>query len=278
VGYPYEELAQDFAKIPLDVFGAYRTQLDADRMYTGHVSQPTSKCAIVMGLSGQAEFVFDEEQRYRLEPGKVLLGGLGKKLEIQVGREGFEYGLVHYLPVLSNMRDAFRLTEVSVLCSAFDPEIRQLLEQLLQAASSPGSMGMLEKKAIFYRLLHHLLQSERLRQNQESYPLIDEAMQYIRMHHAEPLTLERLAERYRIKAKYFSYLFRKYAGIGPIDYLIQHRMNLANEMLATGQFSVSIVAKSVGYADAYYFSRLFKKRMGVPPGQVGLYRKRNRPV
>ncbi|MFD0672880.1 helix-turn-helix transcriptional regulator [Cohnella sp. GCM10027633] len=81
-----------------------------------------------------------------------------------------------------------------------------------------------------------------------------------------------------MKPKYFSYLFRKYVGIGPIDYLIQYRMNRARELLATGQFSVAEVARSVGYLDAYYFSRLFKKHAGLPPGAVGEYRRRNRPL
>jgi len=274
----YEELARDFARIPLGVYGVFRTELRADLVYSGHVARPTTKCAVVMALRGSAEFVFGGSDRYLLEPGRVLLGGLGQKLEIYPGAEGFEYGLVHYLPEPSDRENARGLIEVSMLHVPPDPELLRVLDRLLEAAASPDSMGLLEKKALFYRLVNHILLSERVSQNKESYPLIDEAIQYIREHHAEPLTLDMLAERYQIKAKYFSSLFRKYAGIGPIDYLIQYRMNRANEMLLTGQFPVGVVAKSVGYADAYYFSRLFKKHKGVPPGKVGMRRERNHPL
>ncbi|XID93392.1 helix-turn-helix transcriptional regulator [Paenibacillaceae bacterium WGS1546] len=273
----YEELARDFARIPLEVYGVYRTELKANLVYSGHVSRPTTRCGVVIALRGHADFVFDGSGRYGLEPGGVLLGGLGRKLEIYTGEEGFEYGLVHYLPVLADREDARRLIEVLMLQTAIDPELLHVLDRLLEAAASPDSMGLLEKKALFYRLVNHILLSERIRQNKESYSLIDEAIQYIREHHARPLTLDMLAERYQIKAKYFSSQFRKYAGIGPIDYLIRYRMNRANEMLVTGQFPVSVVAKSVGYSDAYYFSRLFKKHKGVPPSKVGMYRKRNHP-
>lgn len=273
----YEELAQDLAKVPLEVHGVYRTKLAGGLIYDGHVNQPTTKCAVIVCLRGQAEFRFDETERYTLEPGKVLLGGQHKRLEIQTGQDGFEYCLVHYLPVNPHGEDTRRLTDVSLLHAPLDPELHQLLEQLLKTASAPDSMGLLGKKALFYHLLNKVLQSERLHQNKDSHALIDEAILYIQENYAQPLSLGHLANRYGMKAKYFSYLFHKYAGIGPIDYLIQYRMNRAHELLLTGQFSVSAVAKSVGYLDAYYFSRLFKKHKGVSPGRIGLYLRRNRP-
>ncbi|MBD2870591.1 helix-turn-helix domain-containing protein [Paenibacillus arenilitoris] len=277
MAYDYEELAQQFASVPLQVYGVYRTELAADRVYRGHVDQPTTKCALVVALKGQAVFLFDGAERYELQPGKALLGGARRQLEIQVGGEGFEYCLVHYVPAPQDHEDGGRLKDVSMLHVAYDPELLQLLEQLQQAADSPGGIGLLEKKTAFYRLLGKVLQSERHRQNKDSYPVIDEAVAYIQAHYLEPITLDSLAERCEMKAKYFSYLFHKYVGIGPIDYLIQYRMNRAYELLMTGQFSVSDVAGSVGYSDAYYFSRLFKKHKGLPPSKVGLYRRRNRP-
>jgi AraC-like DNA-binding protein len=268
MSYSYEELAQEFVRVPLEVHGVYWTELKAE-IVGGHLDRPTSKCAIVVALKGQADFIFDETEKYRLEPGIVLLGGLRKRLEIRTGSEGFEYCLVHYLPMDIDSADARRLTEVSAVYAAMEPELRQLLDRLLQAASSPDSMGLLEKKSLFYQLLSQVLKADRHERNKTSHSMIDEAIEYIQSHYAQSLTLDHLAERYRLKAKYFSYLFHKYMGIGPIDYLIQYRMNRAHDLLMTGQFSVSAVAKSVGYPDAYYFSRLFKKHKGVPPGKVG---------
>lgn len=277
MAYSHEALAQLLAKVPLEVHGAYRTELEPARIYDGHVNRPTTKCAVIVALRGQADFAFDGTERYRLVPGTALLGGMGKRLEIRAGAEGFEYGLVHYLPVATPSDAWSELSGVQALQVPADPELLQLLDRLLEVDTVPYGIGLLEKKSLFYGLLNKLLQPERLREGKETYPIVDEAVRYIRAHHAEPLTLDRLADRYGIKPKYFSSLFRKYMGMGPIDYLIRYRMNRANEMLATGQFPVSAVAKSVGYSDAYYFSRLFKKHRGVAPGKVGTYRKRNRP-
>lgn len=278
LAYLIEELAQAIVTIPLEVHGVYRTELESGVVYDGHVDRPTTKCAVIISLRGQADFIYDEHERHRLEPGKVLIGGVHKRLEIHPGMEGFEYALVHYLPYGSADMEATKpLTEVGLLHAAPDPELMQLFDQLLQSASSPDRLMELEKKTLFYRLLHKLLQSERHQQNSESYTLIDQAIQYIQSHYSEPLTLDRLADIFGLKPKYFSSLFHRYVGLGPIDYLIQYRINRAHDLLMTGQFTVAVVARSVGYGDAYYFSRLFKKHKGLPPGQVGLHRKRNSP-
>ncbi|SDX57299.1 helix-turn-helix transcriptional regulator [Paenibacillus sp. CF384] len=271
MAYSYEELARGFVHTPVDLFGVYRTQLEANQVYSGHVDKPTSKCAIICALSGAAEFIFDGEERYRLEPGKILIGGAGRRLEIIVGDSGFQYNIVHYMP---NTAEAVpgsleRNHDITLLEVTVDPELLRLQEQLLQAASVPDNMGMLAKKSLFYQYVAKLLQSERNRQNKDSYSVIDDALGHIHDRFMDSLTLAGLAERYQLKPKYFSYLFHKYTGTGPIDYLIHYRMNKAHEWLLTEQVSVSAVAKSVGYADSYYFSRLFKKYKGIAPSRVG---------
>lgn len=53
-------------------------------------------------------------------------------------------------------------------------------------------------------------------------------------------------------------------GVGPINYLIQIRLNHAKELLKNDSLSVKEVAKTVGYEDAYHFSKLFKNIMENP--------------
>ncbi|WP_041613278.1 helix-turn-helix domain-containing protein [Paenibacillus sp. JDR-2] len=277
MAYPHEELAQAFVKQPVEVYGVYRTEMEAGAIYDGHVDTPTTKCAVIISLRGQAEFIFNETERFLLEPGKVMLGGMQKRLEIHTGDQGFEYGLVHYIPVRTGTEDARQLMDAHMLHTPQNPELLQLLEKLLKASSSPDAMMLLEKKALFYQLINRVLQSERAQQNKASHLLIEEATAYIHDHFDEPITLFQLAERFGLKPKYFSSLFQRYTGIGPIDYLIQYRINRAYELLMTGQFTVAAVARSVGYQDAYYFSRLFKKHKGSSPGFFGLHQKRNRP-
>lgn len=264
----YEALAQAFLQAPFYVEGIYRTYLEPNGVYRGHIDKPTTRCGVVIGLKGEATFTFNGSRSIPLSAGASLIGGYNMHLEIEVGSEGFEYCLLHYMPENLDMQEAQLLADVTQLGKTCDPLLHQLMEQLLHAAQRPGAIGQLEKKSLFYRIVSLLLQAERQQQNGQLYPVMEEMLQFIQAHYMEPLTLKQLADRCQLKPKYFSALFQKFAGIAPIDYVIQYRMDQAQAMLMTGQYTVAAVARSVGYHDPYYFSRLYKKHKGTPPSQV----------
>jgi iron complex transport system substrate-binding protein len=64
---------------------------------------------------------------------------------------------------------------------------------------------------------------------------------------------------------HFSALFKAHFGTSPIDYLVRLRLRAAAYLLRDVNVSVSSAAASVGYDDLYYFSKLFKKKLGVSP-------------
>ena len=103
-----------------------------------------------------------------------------------------------------------------------------------------------------------------LPENDRTPALLD----FIAEHYAEPLTLDALAEQVNEKAGHVSYLFYKYKNIRPIDYLINYRVRIATELLRSGDYTVTQAAHEVGYRDACYFSRIYKKRMGFPPTRI----------
>ncbi|OMF37598.1 hypothetical protein BK133_05985 [Paenibacillus sp. FSL H8-0548] len=263
---PYDELAAYFLQVPIDVFGVYQTLIRTG-VHQGHKHQPTTKCAMVIALKGEAEFIYDGN-KHVMYPGKALLGGGNRHLELMVHSAEFEYFLVHYLPVTIDRDEQALVEKVSELHIELDAALLQLMEQLRRLSTVLGNLELLEKKTLFYRLLNKALLHERYQQNSDSQPMMDQTIGYIRHHYMEPITLDSLAEQHGMKAKYFSHLFRKYTGIGPINYLIQFRMNHAYELLVAADFSVREIARSVGYSDAYYFSRLFKKHYGMSPTAV----------
>jgi AraC-like DNA-binding protein len=77
--------------------------------------------------------------------------------------------------------------------------------------------------------------------------------------------LEELATAANVSATHYSLLFRRQTGFSPIDYLIRLRVRHACHVLDTTQRSIAEVAASVGYDDAYYFTRLFRRVMGCSP-------------
>ena len=83
--------------------------------------------------------------------------------------------------------------------------------------------------------------------------------------------LEELAVQAGVSSSHYSTLFRKQTGFSPLDFILRQRVQHAASLLATTPDSITAIASAVGYEDAYYFSRCFRKIMGCSPRA---YRKR----
>lgn len=99
---------------------------------------------------------------------------------------------------------------------------------------------------------------------------IQSAKKYIEEHFNENLQLEDVAEQVYLAPTYFGVWFKKETGDSFNSYLTSVRMEKAKKLLQDIQYNISEIAGMVGYQDKRYFSRLFKKIVGVTPKE---YRK-----
>ena len=77
-----------------------------------------------------------------------------------------------------------------------------------------------------------------------------------------------MGEILHISPAYLSAQFKKYQKMNFLDCLTELRINAAKELLADPFRSSAEVASMVGYEDASYFARAFKKRTGMTPHPV----------
>ncbi len=89
--------------------------------------------------------------------------------------------------------------------------------------------------------------------------------EYIARNYAHPLTVEALAQMEHLSVSRYRARFRALAGKAPKDYLTETRLRKAMELLAGTNLSVGEIAELVGFGDQLYFSRIFKKKIGVSP-------------
>ena len=69
----------------------------------------------------------------------------------------------------------------------------------------------------------------------------------------------------------FSHKFKETTGFAPLQYFINIKLEKAKELLAFSSMNISEIAENVGYDNALYFSRLFRKNTGFSPSE---YRKK----
>lgn len=93
--------------------------------------------------------------------------------------------------------------------------------------------------------------------------------QIVAERYMEPVGLNEIAEVVKLNPVYLSMLFKRETGTNFKDYLTVVRMEHAKRLLRNGE-TLNVVADAVGYKDVKYFSKLFKRTIGVNPTQ---YRK-----
>lgn len=91
---------------------------------------------------------------------------------------------------------------------------------------------------------------------------------YINTYLANDISLGELASQVKLSQSHFSHLFRQSTGKSPYRFLIQQRINRAQELLLKQDMAIADVAISVGFYDQSHLSRHMKKLLGVSPRQV----------
>ncbi len=103
----------------------------------------------------------------------------------------------------------------------------------------------------------------------QSYPRpLIAALAYIRENYQTPLQLSMVADEYGITGSYLSRLFKEHLGTNFVDYLNRFRLNKAIILLESKKYSIKEIAYIVGYQDPNYFSRIFRRHMGISPSDL----------
>lgn len=108
-----------------------------------------------------------------------------------------------------------------------------------------------------------------------SNKIVQSTKEFLETHYMEDISLEDVAAQANISPQYFSKLIKKTTGFNFIDWLSMLRVKKAKELLTNTDLTVKEVCYLVGYKDPNYFSRIFKKRIGITPTEF-IKQKQNR--
>ncbi|MBN9293293.1 MAG: helix-turn-helix domain-containing protein [Flavobacteriia bacterium] len=100
-------------------------------------------------------------------------------------------------------------------------------------------------------------------------------VEYINAHLHEKLSVETLAQLAYVSKSNFFKLFKQEIGLSPNDYVLQQRIKMAKRMLSECmEMNINEVAYQTGFSDANYFTKAFKKMVGLTPKAYQLKEKK----
>ena len=149
-------------------------------------------------------------------------------------------------------------------------ELTDVFEMLIREASARGPMAT----DICESLMHLLfLKIEQLRlpegsQLPKAYATYERIRQYMDTHFLHLFSAQDVAEECEITPVYLSRLFGRFSDCGAYQYLLRRKMNYAAGLLMNEGLLVQDVARRLGFADAFQFSRSFKRIYGIPPSKL----------
>ncbi|WP_155590496.1 helix-turn-helix transcriptional regulator [Lysinibacillus cavernae] len=257
------QLAEHLAHTPFQVEGVYRYDKNSGVPYADYTD---SFPGFVFPLTGKIQFQFNGTP-YIFSPGKVVHGGAKMTLDQEIfGNTNWEYILVLYRICNSELEESSFSHQHFELSTGQSPRLIELIMRLWHVYNQRGGISKFQTEMLFRDVLNEALLCVVNRQsNCESHTLFERVTNYIHEYYYQSLTISSLSEQNNVNRNRLSYVFRKHAGMGPAEYLLKYRINMAQEMLFTSDVPVQQIAETVGIGDPFYFSRVFKKQFGISP-------------
>jgi AraC-like DNA-binding protein len=147
-------------------------------------------------------------------------------------------------------------------------KVNECAEILKNALININPSNELEEAAIMNAALHQIM-ALHFTDFKASF-LIDNmaqrVMKFINENYYNNISVDCIAKHFNYSRNYLYSLFKNEYGISPQAYMLHLRIEKAKELLLNEKhLLISEIALAAGYGDARYFSRLFRKKVGVSP-------------
>lgn len=147
-------------------------------------------------------------------------------------------------------------------------KVIRLVEDLLMNRNNTDDVQQFKRQLKFQELLlllfEHNYPSKHLPSPTES---VEKTITFIQEHYTESITVKQLAELAGISIWQYTPIFQQLTGKKPLEYLTDLRINHSKRFLQESTEPLREIARLVGFSDEYYFSRRFRQKTGVTPGQ-----------
>ena len=236
----------------------YEAELD-------RLSQPFIRRYVCMQLAFKGEAVLKTEEReYKLTPGTLFVTFPYQKYELTDSKN------FTFLYITFDGDAAIRLLSQFGIDKEHGvyPDFSHLTDFWMTSIRrvNPSNILVLTESVLLYTLSY--VGQHRSEMDAHSNRDFAGILEYIGNNFADPaLSVSKVADIFGFSGKYLSSLFVKNMDMKFTEYLAKIRVEQAKKLLQSGKMPIAQLAAKCGYTDPYYFSKVFKSIVGVPPSQ-----------
>ncbi|MFC0272399.1 AraC family transcriptional regulator [Metabacillus herbersteinensis] len=247
--------------------------------WSGTQRKDVGKCIFQYTLSGQGEIELDGI-RHRVQPGQAFIvkSHSNYRYYLPKGSEKWEFiFLTLYGNEVEQCWEYVKQTTNQVIRFHPDSTPIQLIKKMYDKAQNKNITNAYQGSSLAYQftmeLYHSISSMDKL---MEEWPeSVISAVLVATNYYQTEVGPEQMAEASGLSRYHFTRLFKKTTTLTPIQYLTKIRVIKASELLLHTKYSVDEIAELVGYKNANYLNKVFRKLTGMSPGQV---RKRGKEI
>ncbi|MBF8149092.1 AraC family transcriptional regulator [Winogradskyella sp. F6397] len=172
--------------------------------------------------------------------------------------------------VLSNkiLKDLFPNNTSYVKQMGYQDELIFLFNQSIKLVkrNSPGFRKILA--GIVLQLVAYVISYENQETGNREEELCKKIIDFIRENLNTDVDFKKLASEHHLSYNRFRTVFKNNTGISLQQYLIQERLEHAKRLMVNTTLSLKEISAKTGFNSLFYFSKVFKNKMGYSPGQI----------
>ncbi|WP_386697977.1 arabinose operon transcriptional regulator AraC [Lonepinella sp. MS14436] len=219
--------------------------------------------------------VFDGERIFEVERGQLLLFSpqAVQHYQRQPESQFWHYKWIYFSPKPQwlkwlQWRDSSAgIYQLKLQDNQHLQEISQLFSKIADELNENQAISQELTESLLEYLLIKCFSAEQTKVNNSLDQRIVQVCSFINEQLAEPLEIDTLAQQVYLSSSRLSHLFKQQMGVSLVQYKEMQRITEAKKLLYFSNMSVSTIAKSIGYDDALYFSKVFKKHTALSPIQ-----------
>lgn len=148
--------------------------------------------------------------------------------------------------------------------SSFYNDFTTIIETFFPLSPANKKFGPLLLNSLVLKILFNLEHREELKLTNSKYLICDKFVEFVEANYDTKIDISKFAKDNGYSPNYFRRLFISCMNSSPSTYVNKKRMNMAVELIDQ-DLRIADVAKKVGFDDAFYFSKAFKKAYGISP-------------